>query len=310
MAKITVNRLATSNTSPTITGTVDFERIVKIGDTTKTQTIHVIVNYNRYKLFDGNLGLDETKTPNVWKLHFSTPLYPGTYEVEAQIIDVENNMVIASDNSSSELTILRTYPTVSATPSSSNMSIIQKLALVQGLMNSLNRSFGGNSGIGQNPSVHPNQDDQISSNLAMRGAQERDTHPTIAKSKTARQKKNVIPNTKPKPEEFKSTKPSGGAADAALAKAKEALGESSGLDATVDPGDDSWNSKIDETEKVLAEAQGKTDAMNETYNAAVESAGGDETKAMLALEPDSQAGIETWVPNLSSVQAAVENTNG
>ena len=72
----------------------------------------------------------------------------------------------------------------------------------------------------------------------------------------------------------------------------------------------SWNDKIDETEKVLAEAQGKTDAMNETYNAAVESAGGDETKAMLALEPDSQAGIETWVPNLSSVQAAVENTNG
>jgi hypothetical protein len=310
MAKITVNRLSTSNTVPTITGTVDFERIKIIGNTTKTQTIHVIVNYNRYKLFDGNLGLDETKTPNVWKLHFSAPLYPGTYEVEAQIIDVENNMVIASDESSNELTILRTYPTVSAVSSGANMSILQKLALVQGLMNGLNRTFGGNSGIGQNPSLHPNQDDQISSNLAMRGAQERDTHPTIAKSKTARQKKNVIPNTKPKPEEFKSTKPAGGAADAALAKAKETLGESSGLDATVDPGNDSWNSKIDETEKVLAEAQGKTDAMNETYDAAVESAGGDETKAMLALEPDSQAGIDTWVPNLGSVKAAVENTNG
>ena len=309
MTKITINKLATSNTSPTITGTVDFERIVKIGNTTKTQTIHVIVNYTRYKLFDGNLGLDETKTPNVWKLHFSAPLYPGTYEVEAQVIDVENNMVIASD-ASGQLTILRTYPTVSAAPSGANMSILQKLALVQGLMNSLNRSFGGNSGIGQNPSVHPNQDDQISSNLAMRGAQERETHPTLAKSKPARQKKNVIPNTKPAPEEFKSTKPAGGAADAALAKAKEALGDSSGLDATVDPGDDSWNSKIDQTEKILAEAQGKTDAMNETYNAAVESAGGDETKAMLALEPDSQAGIETWVPNLGSVQAAVENTNG
>jgi hypothetical protein len=310
MAKITVNRLATSNTLPTITGTVEFERIVKIGNITKTQTIHVIVNYNRYKLFDGNLGIDESKTPNVWKLHFSAPFYPGTYEVEAQVIDVENNTVIASDDSSGELTILRTYPTVSTRPTNNNLSLLQKLALVQGLMNSLNRSFGGNSGIGQNPSVHPNQDDQISSNLAMRGAQERETHPTIAKSKTARQKKNVIPNTKPAPEEFKSTKPAGGAADAALAKAKEALGESSGLDTTVDPGDDSWNSKIDETEKILAEAQGKTDAMNETYNAAVESAGGDETKAMLALEPDSQAGIETWVPNLSSVQAAVENTNG
>jgi hypothetical protein len=294
MTKITINKLATSNTSPTITGTVDFERIVKIGNTTKTQTIHVIVNYNRYKLFDGNLGIDESKTPNVWKLHFSAPLYPGTYEVEAQVIDVENNMVIASD-ASGQLTILRTYPTVSAAPSGANMSILQKLALVQGLMNSLNRSFGGNSGIGQNPSVHPNQDDQISSNLAMRGAQERDTHPTIAKSKIARQKKNVIPNTKPKPEEFKSTKPAGGSADAALAKAKEALGESSGLDATVDPGDDSWNSKIDETEKVLAEAQGKTDAMNETFDAAIETNGGDVTKTIIEQNPGGTGNAATDV---------------
>ena len=284
MAKITVNRIATSNTSPTITGTVDFERIKIIGNTTKTQTIHVTVNYNRYKLFDGNLGLDETKTPNVWKLHFSAPLYPGTYEVEAQVIDVENNMVIASDDSSSELTILRTYPTVSATPSSSNMSILQKLALVQGLMNSLNRSFGGSSGIGQNPSVHPNQDDQISSNLAMRGAQERDTHPTIAKSKTARQKKNVIPNTKPKPEEFKSTKPSGGAAAAALAQAQEALGGGTGQDAAFEQ-DNSFNDKIDQTEKILAEAQGKPDAMNDTFDAAVESNGGDVTKTIIEQNP-------------------------
>jgi hypothetical protein len=118
----------------------------------------------------------------------------------------------------------------------------------------------------------------------------------------------VVPYPVPRPAEFKSTKPAG--ADAALAKAKEALGENSGLDDSVDPGDASWNDKVDETEKVLAEAQGKTDAMNETYNAALESAGGDDTKAMLALEPDSQAGIDTWVPNLSSVKAAVENTNG
>ena len=131
---------------------------------------------------------------------------------------------------------------------------------------------------------------------------------TTVKDKEKRQKKMVVPYPVPRPAEFKSTKPSG--ADAALAKAKEALGDSSGLDATVDPGDASWNDKVDETEKVLAEAQGKTDAMNETYNAALESAGGDDTKAMLALEPDSQAGIDTWVPNLSSVKAAVENTNG
>lgn len=307
MTKITVNRLATSNTMPTITGTVEFERIKTIGNTTKTQTIHVIVNYNRYKLFDGNLGLDETKTPNVWKLHFSSPLYPGTYDVEAQVIDVDTNLILASDESTDELTILRTYP--KTTPSfSSNMSVLQKLLLVQGLMNSLNRLFGGQNGIGQNPSVHPNQDDQISTHLGGRGAQERNEHPTV-KNKDDRQKKMKVPNTKPKPEEFASTKPAGGAAAAALAKAQEALGGGTGLDAAFEQ-DNSFNDKIDETEKVLAEAQGKTDAMNETYNAAVESAGGDETKAMLALEPDSQAGIESWVPNLSSVKAAVENTNG
>lgn len=260
MTKITVNRLSTSNTMPTITGTVEFERIKTIGNTTKTQTIHVIVNYNRYKLFDGNLGLDESKTPNVWKLHFSAPLYPGTYDVEAQVIDVDSNLIIASDNTFDELTILRTYPKVST---NKNLSILQKLAVVQGLMNSLNRSFGGSSGIGQNPSVHPNQDDQISTTLLGRGAQEGDNDPR-RKGKIARQKKMVVPVPVPRPDEFKSTKPAGAAA--ALAKAQEALGGGSGLDSTVDPA----ASQIDETEKILAEAQAKTDAMNETFDAAVE----------------------------------------
>jgi hypothetical protein len=260
MLKITVNRLGTSNTTPTITGTVEFDRITKIGNVTKTQTINVIVNYNRYKLFDGNLGLDESKTPNVWKLHFDKPLYPGVYEVEAQIIDVENNLVLASDTSTNELTIFSTYPTIAANPSdsSSNLSILQKLALVQGLMNSMNKLFGGSSGIGQNPSVHPNQDDQISTTLLGRGAQEGDNHPT-RKDKIKRQKKNVIPVPVPRPDEFKSTKP-GGAADA-LAKAKAALGGGSGLDATVDPGDNAWNSKVEETEKTLSEASQRDQAL-------------------------------------------------
>jgi len=285
MAKITVNKLSTSNTMPTITGTVDFERITRIGNTTKTQTINVIVNYNKYKLFDGNLGLDETKTPNVWKLHFSSPLYPGTYDIEAQVIDVDSNLIIASDNTSDELTILRTYPTI---PTNNNLSLLQKLALVQGLMNSLNRSFGGNSGIGQNPSVHPAQDDQISTHLAANGAQERNEHPTV-KSKVARQKKNVIPNTKPKPEEFKSTKPAGGAAAAALAKAQEALGGGTGLDAAFE------QDKVAETEKILAEAQAKTDAMNETFDAAVESNGGDVTKTIIEQNPGGTGNAATDV---------------
>lgn len=285
MAKITVNRLSTSNTMPTITGTVEFERIVQSGNITKTQTINVIVNYNRYKLFDGNLGLDESKTPNVWKLHFSSPLYPGTYDIEAQVIDVDSNLIIASDNTSDELTILKTYPTI---PTNKNLSILQKLALVQGLMNSLNRSFGGSSGIGQNPSVHPAQDDQISTHLAANGAQERNEHPTV-KSKVARQKKNVIPNTKPKPEEFKSTKPAGGAAAAALAKAQEALGGGTGLDAAFE------QDKVAETEKILAEAQAKTDAMNETFDAAVESNGGDVTKTIIEQNPGGTGNAATDV---------------
>ena len=257
MLKITVNKLGTSNTTPTITGTVEFERIKTVGNTVKTQTIYVIVNYNRYKLFDGNLGLDESKTPNVWKLHFDNPLYPGVYDVEAQIIDVENNLVLASDESSNELTIFRTYPTIATNPSGGNLSLLQKLAVVQGLLNSMNRLFGGSSGIGQNPSVHPAQDDQISTHLGGRGAQERNEHPTV-KDKEKRQKKMVVPVPVPRPDEFKSTKPSGAAA--ALAKAKEALGGGSGLDATVDPGDAAWNSKVDDTEKTLADAKASGDA--------------------------------------------------
>jgi hypothetical protein len=280
MTKITVNRLSTSNTMPTITGTVEFERIKSLGNTTKTQTIHVIVNYNRYKLFDGNLGLDESKTPNVWKLQFDTPLYPGTYDIEAQVIDVDTNLVLASDNTIDELIIFKTYPT-SASSSSSNMTVLQKLQLVQGLMKSLNKLFGGQNGIGQNPSVHPNQDDQISTSLIGRGAQEGDNDPR-RKGKVARQKKMVVPVPVPRPDEFKSTKPAGAAA--ALAKAQEALGGGSGLDSTVDPA----ASQIDETEKILAEAQAKTDAMNETFDAAVEANGGDMTKTLIEQNPGDQ----------------------
>lgn len=269
MVKITVNRLSTSNTMPTLTGTVEFERIKTIGNTTKTQTIHVIVNYNRYKLFDGNLGLDESKTPNVWKLHFSAPLYPGTYEVEAQVIDTETNLVIASDDSSSELTILRTYPTISARPTNNNLSLLQKLALVQGLMNSLNRSFGGNGGIGQNPSVHPNQDDQISTNLTGRGAQERSEHPTV-KDKEKRQKKMVVPYPVPRPDEFKSTKP---APAGKPAPENDMEADYLKYPDTGYPSDTTEQDKIEQTEKILAEAQGQTDAINETFDAAIESNG-------------------------------------
>ena len=288
MTKITVNRLSTSNTMPTITGTVEFERIVQSGNITKTQTINVIVNYNRYKLFDGNLGLDESKTPNVWKLHFSSPLYPGTYDIEAQVIDVNSNLIIASDNTSDELTILRTYPTI---PTNKNLSILQKLAIVQGLMNSLNRSFGGNSGIGQNPSVHPTQDDQISTSLLANGAQEGDNHPT-RRSRIARQEKMVVPYPVPRPDEFKATK-SGGVGKPAPENDTEA--DYLKYPDTGYPADTTEADKVAETEKVLAEAQGKTDAINETFDAAIEDNGGDVTQTIIEQNPGGTGDAATDV---------------
>ena len=52
MPSITVNQLFTTNTAPTITGLVTLDR--KKGD-----TINVRFNYELYRLFDGNLGLEE-----------------------------------------------------------------------------------------------------------------------------------------------------------------------------------------------------------------------------------------------------------
>ena len=305
MAKITVKRLSTSNTVPTITGTVEMERF----DASKNpkHTIHVYVNYNKYKLFDGNLGIDESVTPNIWKLHFSTPLYPGTYDIEAQVVDVTTNTVVTSDETSNELIITRPPVVTYRTPTANPATILGKLALVNGLMAGLGKLFGGQNGIGDNPSVHPAQDDQGSTALHGRGANERDED-AREKDRKKRAKAMKVPFPVPRPEEFKSTKPAGAAA--ALAKAQEALGEGSGLDASVDPGDAEWNNKVDEAAFALADSQAKTDAMVNSYDEAVASAGGDDTKAMLALEPDSQAGIESWVPNASSVKAAVENTNG
>jgi hypothetical protein len=291
MASITVRPLSTSNTMPTITGTVDFERFDAYGK--PKQTIQIYVNYNKYKLFDGNLGLDESVKPNVWKLHFSSPLLVGSYDIVANVIDINSNLIVASDNTVEELRITQ-LPVVTYSPQqprSNPLTILGKLALVQGLMNGLGQMFGGQNGIGDNPSVHPAQDDQISTHLGGRGAQERNEHPTV-KDKEKRQKKMTVPYPVPRPAEFKSTKPAG--ADAALAKAQEALGGGAGLDAAFEQ-DNSFNDKIDETEKVLAEAQAKTDAMNQTFDAAVEANGGDMTKTLTEQNPGGTGNAATDV---------------
>ena len=107
MSSISITPLSTSNTSPTITGYVDFERLDAEGKA--KQTISVYVNYTKYKLFDGNLGLDESVKPNKWKLHFSSTLPRGTYQVEAYVSDVATDTILSSSVKDNGLII--TYPT-------------------------------------------------------------------------------------------------------------------------------------------------------------------------------------------------------
>ena len=177
MAKITINPLRTQNTVPTISGTATFERFDTLGN--PKEAIEIILNYRPFYLYEGNLGLEKTAVDGVytWKLHVDSPLYPGTYDIEANIYNVNDDIIIAADDSKDELTILpvpRTY--VNGAPPK---SLAQKAATVAGLMNALNNMFS-NSGVGgPSPSVHPTQDDQSSSSLAARGSEERSEDPRV-----------------------------------------------------------------------------------------------------------------------------------
>jgi hypothetical protein len=183
---IKVNPLSTTNPTPILTGTVKFDRF-------KNQTIQVTVNYVTYSLFQGNLGLDESVTPNVWKLHFSSALYPGRYDVEASVVDVTNNIILVSDNVYGELSITRPAP-ASSQAKSQNLTIPQKVALVAGLLNAVSKlpGSGGNTGVGGNPSVHPTVDDDCTTSFPGRADHEREEDPRV-KDKDTRQKPNKIP---------------------------------------------------------------------------------------------------------------------
>lgn len=176
MAKITVNRLSTTNATPTITGTVEFERF----DANKVpkETIQIVINYNTYKLFENGLGIDETKKPTVWKLQIDSPLFPATYDVEANVVDVVTKRILASDETTDELIIQSPFQ-ATGQPPKPKMSIAQKVALIAGLMNSVNSLFGGQNGIGPLPSVHPATDDDSSTTLAARGKEERPQDPRV-----------------------------------------------------------------------------------------------------------------------------------
>ena len=177
MADISITPLSTSNTAPTLTGRVDFQRF-NIDGTAK-EAFYVYVNYTKYKLFDGNLGLDETTKPATWKLHFSTKLAPGTYQVEAYVTDVSSDTVIASETNENGLII--TQPTVRQIQQQ-NPSLLERVATLTMLMGSLNKLFGGQNGISPVPSVHPVIDDESSTSLPSRGKEER-AEDTMVKSK-------------------------------------------------------------------------------------------------------------------------------
>jgi hypothetical protein len=178
MTSISITPLSTSNTAPMLTGYVDFQRFDSLGGKPK-ETISVYVNYTKYTLFDGNLGLDETVTPNKWKLHFSNKLYPGTYQVEAYVSDIASDTIIASETKEVGLTITQPTP---VEIKQQNPTLLEKVATVALLMASLDKLFGGKNGIAPVPSVHPVLNDEASTALLGRGKEEANED-TVRKSK-------------------------------------------------------------------------------------------------------------------------------
>ena len=188
MTKITVKKLTTSNTTPTLTGTVDFQRFSMPGKA--KESIEVYVNYVPYRLFEGNLGLDETKTPNEWKLRFDAPLYPGTYDVEAIVYDIATNQILASDDTTDELII--TAPTRTSV-AQQQYNLRQRYQRLNLLMNSINLLFGGKSGLTPLPSVHPTLDDQSSTTLLAAGNEERSEDPRPTSDQKTKVKDAALP---------------------------------------------------------------------------------------------------------------------
>ena len=233
MPKITVNKLSTSNTTPTITGKATFQRFDLDGKTPK-EAIEIILNYNPYYLFEGNLGLEATAVNDeyIWKLHIDSPLYPGTYDVEANIYRVSDDLIIASDDTTNEITITSPPPQyINGAMVVPKKSLAQKAATVAALMGALQNLFG-NSGVGgPSPAVHPTQDDQSSTSLASRGSEERAEDPRV---KSKKQVVDEAPVPPPK-HNFDSTDNSSGSQNgvdwelASLDNARSELGDAANV---------------------------------------------------------------------------------
>jgi len=203
MTKITVKKLVTSNNTPTLTGTVEFQRFSAPGQA--KESIEVYVNYVPYRLFEGNLGLDETKTPNEWKLTFDSPLFAGTYDVEAIVYDIATNQILASDETVDELTITAPENVRITVPS---YNLRQRYQRLNSLMESVNLQFGGKSGLTPLPSVHPTLDDQSTTALPAGGNEERSEDPRAKSKDKTRMIGAALP---PQLVQFLSTDPGKGA---------------------------------------------------------------------------------------------------
>jgi ribosomal protein S16 len=203
MASVKIIPLATSNTSPTLTGTVDYKRFGDDGQ--PRENFYVTVNYTKYTPFDGNLGLDETTTPAKWKLHFSTTLYPGIYEVEANVVDIASNSLLATDYNPNGIIINQL---TQKEYKQKNPTLLERVATVSLLMASLNKLFGGKNGISPVPSVHPTLNDDASTSLVGRGNEEA-AEDTMRKSKDKTQRKG---NVKANPVVNKAVDPTASAA--------------------------------------------------------------------------------------------------
>lgn len=173
MSSITVNPLFTTNTAPTVTGSVTLNR--KKGD-----TINVRLNYELYKLFEGNLGLeefpvsrdvtdDDTSVTGTWKLQLSDPIEPGVYDVEAYVID-KDGVIIASDNTENEITIY-IDPIQASTPPKTLRDKVNKLNALIAAFNMLSMAT---QAAFNSKGVHPVTSDDSSTHLHARGSEEGD----------------------------------------------------------------------------------------------------------------------------------------
>ncbi len=104
---VTVNTLTTSDTTPTLTGTVTFNN--------GNETLEVQVNGVTYRDGDGRLSV----TGNNWTLDITSAMSVGTYSVTATIVDLSTYYTL-TDSTASELTITApdtTAPVVTASQS-------------------------------------------------------------------------------------------------------------------------------------------------------------------------------------------------